>query len=197
MAMKIGEKIKVLRKGKNISQESLAKALGVTFQAVSKWETNATVPDVSLIPSIASFFGVSIDALFDYNVFENEQKIDSICHEANRYRFDDPVRAEEILREGLKQFPSNEALLTVLVYGLFLVGTMILLKHASYSGMSGTDLQCAADRAGHHPRQIQRLKKSHPNIRMALPFTYQGTYFPCPHGRYSYDGSRNSRISGR
>lgn len=121
MAMKIGEKIKVLRKTKNISQESLAKVLGVTFQAVSKWETNITAPDVSLIPSIASFFGVSIDELFDYNVFENEQKIESICREAARYRLDDPVRAESILREGLKQFPSNETMLTVLVYVLWFI----------------------------------------------------------------------------
>ncbi|MBP3478728.1 MAG: helix-turn-helix transcriptional regulator [Oscillospiraceae bacterium] len=119
MAMKIGEKIKALRKEKNISQESLAKVLGVTFQAVSKWETNITAPDVSLIPSIASFFGVSIDELFDYNVFENEKKIDSICREAARYRLDDPIRAEEILQEGLKQFPSNETMLTVLVYVLW------------------------------------------------------------------------------
>lgn len=121
MAMKIGEKIKTLRKAKNISQESLAKVLGVTFQAVSKWETNTTAPDVSLIPSIASFFGVSIDELFDYNVFENEQKIDSICREAAQYRFDNPIRAEEILREGLKQFPSNETILTVLVYVLWAI----------------------------------------------------------------------------
>lgn len=119
MAMKIGEKIKMLRKNKNISQESLAKVLGVTFQAVSKWETNTTSPDVSIIPSIASFFGVSIDELFDYNVFENEKKIDRICREAARYRLDDPIHAEEILREGLKQFPSNETMLTVLVYVLW------------------------------------------------------------------------------
>lgn len=119
MAMKIGEKIKVLRKEKNISQESLAKVLGVTFQAVSKWETNVTAPDVSIIPSIASFFSVSIDELFDYNVFENEQRIDSICRQAAKYRLDDPVRAEEILREGLRQFPSNETILTVLVYVLW------------------------------------------------------------------------------
>ena len=119
MAMKIGEKIKALRKAKNISQESLAKVLGVTFQAVSKWETNTTAPDVSTIPSIASYFGVSIDELFDYNVFENEKKIDSICREAACYRLDDPIRAEAILREGLKQFPSNETMLTVLVYVLW------------------------------------------------------------------------------
>ena len=68
MAMKIGEKIKEFRKSKGISQEILAQALGVTFQAVSKWETNTAAPDVALIPAIASYFGVSIDELFDYNV---------------------------------------------------------------------------------------------------------------------------------
>ena len=118
MAMKIGEKIKTLRKAKNLSQESLAKVLGVSFQAVSKWETNVTAPDVSLIPAIASFFDVSIDELFDYNTLENEQRIDTICREAANYRFDDPDRAEGILREGLKQFPADEKLLTVLVYVL-------------------------------------------------------------------------------
>lgn len=119
MAMNIGEKIKVLRKSKGISQESLANALGVTFQAVSKWETNATAPDICLIPSLASYFGVSIDELFDYNVLENEKKVDSICRKAAQCRLDDPVRAEQILREGLKQFPSNETMLTVLVYVLW------------------------------------------------------------------------------
>ena len=119
MAMTIGEKIKALRKAKNISQESLAKALGVSFQAVSKWETNTTVPDVGLIPPIASFFGVSIDELFDYNVLENEKKVESICREAARYRLDDPARAEAILKEGLTHFPANETILTVLVYVLW------------------------------------------------------------------------------
>lgn len=119
MAMKIGDKIKALRKSRHQSQEALAKALGVTFQAVSKWETNVTAPDVSLIPSIASYFGVSIDELFDYNVLENEKKVDSICRQAAAHRYDDPIRAEQILRDGLKQFPSNESMLTVLVYVLW------------------------------------------------------------------------------
>lgn len=121
MAMKIGEKIKVLRKAKNISQESLANVLGVTFQAVSKWETGATAPDVSLIPPLANYFGVSIDELFDYNVWENEQTVDEICRRAYACRYNDPVGAEEILREGLKQFPANENLLTVLVYTLWAI----------------------------------------------------------------------------
>ena len=121
MAMTIGEKIKFFRKSRNMSQEALAKTLGVTFQAVSKWETNVTTPDVGLIPSIASFFGVSIDELFDYNTLENEQIIDRICREAAHFRLSDPLLAEEILREGLKQYPANEQMLMVLVYVLWAI----------------------------------------------------------------------------
>lgn len=121
MAMKIGEKIKSLRKAKNISQEALANVLGVTFQAVSKWETGATAPDVSLIPPLASFFGVSIDELFDYNVWENERMVDEICRKAAFLIRDDAAEAEKVLNEGLKQFPANEKLLTVLVYALWVI----------------------------------------------------------------------------
>ena len=64
MEIRIGEKIKSLRKAKNISQEVLAKYLGISFQAVSKWEKGDTMPDVAMIPAIASFFGVSTDELF-------------------------------------------------------------------------------------------------------------------------------------
>ena len=51
--MNLGEKIKTLRKQKNISQEVFAGYLGVSFQAVSKWECGNTMPDVTMIPAIA------------------------------------------------------------------------------------------------------------------------------------------------
>ena len=118
MSVKMGEKIKRLRKRKGISQEALAEILGVSFQAVSKWETTSTMPDISLVPSIAAFFGVSIDELFGYNVLENERRVDEICRSAGMLRGSEPIRAEEILRDGLKQFPGNEAMLTLLLYTL-------------------------------------------------------------------------------
>ena len=121
MAMKIGDKIKLLRKAKNISQEALANVLGVTFQAVSKWETGTTTPDVSLIPPLASFFEVSIDELFDYNVWENERAVDEICRKAALLIRDDVTAADKLLREGLKQFPENEKLLIVWVYALWVL----------------------------------------------------------------------------
>ena len=74
MEVNMGGKIRQLRKQKNISQEVMAQALGVSFQAVSKWETCAAMPDVAMIPAIASFFGVSTDELFDFNLIDQEKK---------------------------------------------------------------------------------------------------------------------------
>ena len=114
--IKLGEKIKALRKQRDISQEVLADYLGVTFQAVSKWETGTAMPDIALIPAIASFFGISTDELFDYNRLENEKKVEDICDKAYKYRVCDPAKSEEILREGLKQFPGNDIILNNLLY---------------------------------------------------------------------------------
>ena len=117
--IRLGEKIKSLRKQKNISQEVFANYLGVSFQAVSKWENGNTMPDVTMIPAIASFFGVSTDELFDFNIFEMEKQIDEICDEAYQYRFTDTPKSEAILREGLQRFPGNEIILNNLLYSLY------------------------------------------------------------------------------
>lgn len=62
--MTIGNTIATLRKEKAMTQETLANALGVTNQAVSKWESEQSCPDIALLPSIADLFGVSVDYLF-------------------------------------------------------------------------------------------------------------------------------------
>lgn len=116
--IKLGEKIKSLRKQKNISQEVFAGYLGVSFQAVSKWENSVTMPDVVMLPAIASFFGVSIDELFDFNLFEMEKQVDAICLEAYECRYTDPGKSESILRAGLQRFPGNDILLNNLLYTL-------------------------------------------------------------------------------
>lgn len=53
-----------LRRDSGMTQEQLASRLGVTFQAVSKWETGTSCPDIQLLPRIADVFGVTLDALF-------------------------------------------------------------------------------------------------------------------------------------
>lgn len=113
--LKLGEKIKSLRKQKNISQEVFANYLGVSFQAVSKWENGNTMPDVTMIPAIASFFGVSTDELFDFNIYETEKNIRAIVDEHSKYWYSDTEKAERIIRDGLKQYPGNDTLLNCLI----------------------------------------------------------------------------------
>lgn len=116
MNIKLGEKIRALRKQRNISQEVLAQYLGVSFQAVSKWENGDCLPDVTMIPAIAIFFEVSTDELFDFNRLETEQRIQNACWEIACIRNDEPEKAERMLRELLKQYPGNEIILNNLLY---------------------------------------------------------------------------------
>lgn len=67
MSIKIGDKIKALRKESNISQNVLAEHIGVSYQAVSKWENGVCLPDITVLPLLAAFFDITIDELLDYN----------------------------------------------------------------------------------------------------------------------------------
>ena len=71
----IGKKILELRKKKGITQEALASVLSVSPQAISKWESALTYPDIEMIPVIAGYFEVSMDILFDYDVREMKAKL--------------------------------------------------------------------------------------------------------------------------
>lgn len=66
--MKLNGQITFLRKEKGITQEELARVLGVTNQAVSKWESGQCCPDIGLLPDISDYFGVSIDELMGHKV---------------------------------------------------------------------------------------------------------------------------------
>lgn len=61
----LGQNIATYRKMKNITQEALAEICGVSPQAVSKWENDASCPDISLLKTLARTFGISIDELMD------------------------------------------------------------------------------------------------------------------------------------
>ena len=61
--MKLSENIKKFRLERNLTQERLAAMLGVSAQAVSKWENNNSLPDITLLPAIADLFETTIDAL--------------------------------------------------------------------------------------------------------------------------------------
>ena len=63
MMLHIGTTIAIPRQQKGVTQEEMARAIGTTAQAISKWERGKNYPDLEPIPTIADFFGVSIDRL--------------------------------------------------------------------------------------------------------------------------------------
>lgn len=118
MNIRMGEKIRTLRKERNLSQEVLAQYLGISFQAVSKWENGSAMPDVAMIPAIASFFNVSTDELFDFNRLDTERKVQQACWDIADWRSENPENAEKAYRDLLKQYPGNEIILANLLYVL-------------------------------------------------------------------------------
>ena len=63
MEKNLGIRIAELRKAKGLTQEELAKQLGISSQAVSKWETDTSCPDIMILPALAKILGVIIEAL--------------------------------------------------------------------------------------------------------------------------------------
>ena len=68
--MKLHEKITAYRKKCGLSQETLAEKIGVSRQAVSKWETGDALPEITKLKSLADCFGVTVDFLLDENIDE-------------------------------------------------------------------------------------------------------------------------------
>ena len=77
MNIKIGARIKELRKLQNVTQEQLAEALGVTNQAISRWESGTGYPDIEYIIPIANFFKVTANYLLDDGSGESQLKMEN------------------------------------------------------------------------------------------------------------------------
>ena len=84
MNIKIGAIIKKLRTENSITQDTLATAIGVTPQAISRWESEGGYPDIELLPALADFFSVSTDELLGYKLSEREEELANIKKELRR-----------------------------------------------------------------------------------------------------------------
>lgn len=105
MKLTISQTIRRLRKEKDVTQEALAAALGVTSQSVSRWENDNAYPDMELIPAIANYFGVTTDVLFGMDAETAEYK-----SKQYQERYQEARTLEEeiaIVREAVKEMPSD------------------------------------------------------------------------------------------
>ena len=133
MQLNLGIKIRELRRRDGRTQENLAEALGVTAQAVSRWESGGSYPDMEMIPSIANYFHVSIDELFGYHD-EREEKIKTILENATKILSkqgftmyqgslsDDVEECVNMLRAASEEFPNEPTILMKLAHALHMWG---------------------------------------------------------------------------
>ena len=105
MTIYLAENIKRLRREKDLTQETLAEFLGVTFQSVSNWERGESYPDITMLPEIAGFFKVSVDELLGVNRAEDEEEI---IKELEAYdNLTDNKLKQEIIIRLKEKFPND------------------------------------------------------------------------------------------
>ena len=100
--MNMGEKIRMHRLRRSMTQERLSQSVGVTAQAVSKWESGQSYPDITLLPELAAVLGVSIDELFESSQEQHLTRIEAMLENEvmlSREDFDYAMNcAQEIAR---------------------------------------------------------------------------------------------------
>jgi transcriptional regulator with XRE-family HTH domain len=106
MAIYISEKLKQFRKARDLTQEQIADVFNVSPQSVSRWETGATYPDMELLPSIASYFNITVDELLGVDKIKDKERIEKIQNEVNEKWESGHINdAVEILRNAVREFP--------------------------------------------------------------------------------------------
>lgn len=112
MELMIGDKLKKLRRSKDLTQEEVAAHLGISYQAISKWERGDGYPDITMLPALANYFEVSIDALIGMDEISSANKLDEINRQWQENRTSGKHKENvELMRNALKTYPNNALLL--------------------------------------------------------------------------------------
>lgn len=108
MDMRIAENLRRLRKDRGVTQDELAGVLGISNQAVSKWECGNGLPDLPLLVSAAAYFGVSLDELVGMNELRDRTRREEMMDQAERLTArSQPEEAAALYREILALFPED------------------------------------------------------------------------------------------
>lgn len=106
--LKLGENLKRNRLKKELTQEQLADILGVSAQAVSRWENGTTYPDITLLPTIACYFEITLDELMGMDDFKSEEHLKELLAKIDENGSNGLIYENILLlREAIKTYPRN------------------------------------------------------------------------------------------
>lgn len=115
MKISIGENLRRLRQKKGVTQEQFAEVMGVSPQAVSRWENDSACPDITMMPGIAMYYETSIDDIVGMDSLRRTETLNAIHGKALRMVADGQIsEAAQVIREGLRLYPGNSGLLMAL-----------------------------------------------------------------------------------
>ena len=121
--MTVGNRIKTLRKNANLTQERLAEILSISPQAVSRWETDVAMPDISLLPPIANLFEVTTDYILGMDNYQkNARKAMYEAAYKDYWKSYDKEENYKIATEAVKEYPNSMAYLEWLASSEYYVG---------------------------------------------------------------------------
>ncbi|MGN0648875.1 MAG: helix-turn-helix domain-containing protein [Oscillospiraceae bacterium] len=106
--LKLGENLKKFRLQRELTQEQLADVLGVSAQAVSRWENGTTYPDITLLPTIASYFEITLDELMGMEDFKSEEQLKELIAQLDENGSKGLIYENILLlRDAVKTYPTN------------------------------------------------------------------------------------------
>jgi Predicted transcriptional regulators len=119
MNITISERLKEYRRNKKNTQEALAEYVGISVQAVSKWERGESYPDITLLPMIATYYNVSIDELLGMGKVRQKAKIDEYFAKAQRCADKNDNDGErKVWEEAYREFPNDLSVASAYMYFL-------------------------------------------------------------------------------
>jgi len=119
MEISMKDTLRTLRQKKNVTQEALANHLGITPQSVGKWERGEGFPDITLLPAIALYFGVTVDELLNVDQARIDEKIKAYQKKSFEYNHNGETEKNlELWEEAYREFPNDCRVLCGLMYAI-------------------------------------------------------------------------------
>ena len=125
--MTFGQTIKTLRREANMTQENLAELLSISPQAISRWETDVAMPDISLLPPLANLFNVTTDYLLGMETYQKDLRKAEFDKAYHKYwEHDDKEKNYQIALRAVAEYPGNMEYVEWLASAEYYVAILIL-----------------------------------------------------------------------